>query len=178
MPAEQVRASLDPAGREESAIEQDGGEQPAIAIMMPPDLWPPPGLQPEAAPAPEAGTAAPRAAEAGPALPRQFAVLLAEVLTGVRPARQLDPWLSRRGSIHLHRLMPLFNVGHRPRVLRVLTSRPAPGVVEMTMIVVVGTRTRALAVRLEHAGRRAGEGQPVRRDRPAAPWRCTDIEAA
>jgi hypothetical protein len=47
-------------------------------------------------------------------------------------------------------------------VLRVLTTRPAPGVIEMTMVVVTGPRTRALAVRLEHGDR----------------WLCTDIEAA
>ena len=97
-------------------------------------------------------------------LPPQFAVLLAEVLAGVRPARQLTPWLSKRGSIHLHRLMPLFSGGHQPRVLRVLTARPAPDVVEMTIVAVIGKRTRALAIRLEHGAQ-------------AQRWLCTDIEA-
>jgi hypothetical protein len=49
-------------------------------------------------------------------------------------------------------------------VLRVLTTRPVPGVIEMTMVVAAGPRTRALAVRLEQSG------QPLR-------WLCTDIEA-
>ena len=84
-------------------------------------------------------------------LPGQFAAFLVECLAGVRPARQLTPWLSKRGSVHLHRLMPLFTGEHQPRVLRVLTTRPTPGVIEMTMVVVTGPRTRALAVRLERA---------------------------
>jgi hypothetical protein len=115
------------------------------------------------------GHAKPLALAEGTAFPRQFAVLLAEALAGVRPVRQLTPWLSRRGRTHLHRLMPLFSGGHQPRVLRVLPTRPAPDVVEMTMIVVIGHRTRALAVRLEQ-GTRHGTG-PER-------WLCTDIEAA
>ena len=61
--------------------------------------------------------------------------------------------------------MPLFQSGHQPKVLRVLTTRPAPNVVEMTMIAVIGPRPRALAIRLEHSA------QPAR-------WLCTDIEAA
>jgi Family of unknown function (DUF6459) len=56
-----------------------------------------------------------------------------------------------------------------------VTSRPAAGVVEMTVIVGVGPSIRALAVRLEQdAADRAGHGpQP-----PAANWICTAIEAA
>ena len=45
---------------------------------------------------------------------RQFAMLLAEALAGARPVRQLQPWLSERGRVHLHRLLPLFAGGHRP----------------------------------------------------------------
>jgi len=75
------------------------------------------------------------------------------------------PLMSQRSSIHLHRLLPAFKSDHRPRVLRVLTTRPAPGVVEMTMIVVIGPRTRAIATRLELTQ------HPQR-------WLCTDIEAA
>jgi hypothetical protein len=52
-------------------------------------------------------------------------------------------------------------------VLRVLTTRPAPDVIEMTMVVVIGPRTRALAIRLERAQRET-----------APQWLCTDIEAA
>lgn len=141
-------------------------EESAIQLMTLPELWPPLRQEPvpSAAP-PDAGSIKPSPLDQGPALPRQFAILLAEVLAGVRPARQLAPWLSKRGSLHLQQLMPLFKTGHQPRVLRVLTTRPAPNVVEMTMIVATGPRPRALAIRLEHSP------QPDR-------WQCTDIESA
>jgi hypothetical protein len=60
----------------------------------------------------------------------------------------------------------------RPRVRRVLTSVPRAGVVEMTVIVGIGARVRAMAVRLEYAepGPRA-DGREQR-------WLCTAIEAA
>jgi hypothetical protein len=135
----------------------------AIAIMPLPELWPP--LDQEATAGTgldDPGLVQPLPLDQGPALPRQFAVLLVEGLAGVRPVRQLLPWLSKRGSSHLYRLMPLFKCGYQPRVLRVLTTRPAPDVIEMTMVVATGPRTRALAVRLEHGQR----------------WLCTDIEAA
>ena len=113
-------------------------------------------------------------AEPGQPSPHQFALLIVETLAGVRPVRQLAPLLSKRAAIHLHRLLPLFSVSRRPRVLRVLTSAPAAGVVEMTLIVETGPRTRALAVRLERAARTAA----ARRDAPATRWLCTAIEAA
>jgi hypothetical protein len=53
-----------------------------------------------------------------------------------------------------------------------MTTQPTPDVIEMTLIIAVGPRTRALAVRLARA-------QPSRR--PAWQenrWLCTDIEAA
>jgi hypothetical protein len=141
-------------------------EQSAIQIVPLPELWPPLDHDPADGSGPDdRGYLQPLAPDQGPALPRQFAVLLVEVLAGVRPVRQLTPWMSTRGSIHLHRLIPLFASGHRPRVLRVLTARPAPGVIEMTLIAVIGQRTRALAVRLEHGPQ-------------AQQWQCTDIEAA
>jgi hypothetical protein len=133
--------------------------------------------------------AAPVAGPPDPERPwaQQFAVLLAETLAGVRPARQVLPWLSNRGSAQLHRLMPLFSGGHRPRVVRVLTSKPRPEVIEMTMVVVAGPRVRALAVRLE---RRAAPERTARQGRSAVSaateargratatrWICTDIEA-
>ena len=151
-------------------------EESAIQLMTVPELWPPVGLEPSvtagALPGPgvvnplplNQGLALTR--EQGPALPRQFAVLLAEVLAGVRPARQVKPWLSKRGTHHLHRLLPLFQNGHQPKVLRVLTTRPAPNIVEMTIIAIIGNRPRALAIRLEHDG-----AAPTR-------WQCTDIESA
>ena len=38
----------------------------------------------------------------------------------------------------------------RPAIRRVVTSRPAAGVVEMTVVLGFGPRSRALAIRLEH----------------------------
>jgi hypothetical protein len=155
-------------------LEEPDLEESAIRLVTLTDVWPPLGQEQATGPAlSDAGLVKPLplehepgpTLEQGPVLPRQFALLLAEVLAGVRPARQLTPWLSKRGSVHLHRLMPLFAGGRQPRVLRVLTTRPAPDVVEMTLVVVAGGRTRALAARLERA-----EG-PQR-------WLCTDIEAA
>jgi Family of unknown function (DUF6459) len=149
-------ASRDLAAQEESAIQ----------LVPLPDVWPPLDEEPGAGPEPARPRyVQPPAADPGSVLPRQFAVLLIEGLAGVRPVRQLMPWMSKRGSAHLHRLMPLFTGGHQPKVLRVLITRPAPEVIEMTMVVVTGPRTRALAVRLEHA------------ERPRR-WLCTDIEAA
>jgi len=98
-------------------------------------------------------------------LPGQFAILLSETLAGVRPAQQLTPWLSKRGMLHLHRLTPMFRIGHQPRVLRILTTRPAQNVVEMTVIAAFGARPRALAIRLEHNPQQSR-------------WQCTDIESA
>jgi hypothetical protein len=141
-------------------------EESAIQLIPLTDVWPPldderaAGIEPA-----RPSCVEPLAADPGPALPRQFAVFLVEGLAGVRPVRQLMPWMSKRGSVHLRRLMPLFNGGQQPKVLRVLAARPAPDVIEMTLVVVTGPRTRALAVRLERAT------QPQR-------WLCTDIETA
>lgn len=80
--------------------------------------------------------------------------------------------------MQLHRLLPLFSDGHRPRVLRVLTARPSHDVIEMTMVVLVGARARALAVRLERPGAAdAGAARPGRPGKLTGQWLCTDIEA-
>lgn len=138
-------------------------EESTIRLVPVPELWPPlDHTHPAGA---DPGCVQPVPVDEGPPLPRQFPVLLAEALSGLRPARQLAPWLSKRGSLHLHTLMPLFRTGHQPKVLRILTTRPAPNVVEVTMIVAIGPRTRALAIRLEHSGQQER-------------WQCTDIESA
>jgi hypothetical protein len=114
--------------------------------------------------------------------PQQFARLLAEALAGARPVRQILPWTSDRARGHLHRLMPLFGGGQRPRVQRVIATRPTREVVEMTVIVSVGARTRALAIRLEHIAPRRQLSRHADRAvdsaQPALRWVCTDIEAA
>jgi hypothetical protein len=55
-----------------------------------------------------------------------------------------------------------------------MTSQPAVSVVEMTMVVGCGPRSRALALRFEHRpARPAAPGRPAR----PARWLCTEIEA-
>jgi hypothetical protein len=111
--------------------------------------------------------------------PERFARLLTEALTGSRPARQILPWISERARIQLRQLMPAFSDGQRPRVLRVITTRPAWDVVEMTVIARLGPRTRALAVRLEMAARPESVARRLPLEgTPRANWLCTDIEAA
>jgi hypothetical protein len=175
----------------------------AMQLLTVPDVWPPIDSPPAAAPecrrpagtpfAEQAGSRTGQQADSrtgeeadGHAWPRQFAVLLAEALTGARPVRQILPWLSQRGTVHLYRLLPLFNGGQRPRVQRIMTTQPSPDVIEMTIIVAVGPRARALAVRLTRAKptqRPQWRGKPPARTaepRSAASpcWLCTDIEAA
>lgn len=101
---------------------------------------------------------------------RQFARLLTEALSGDRPMRQILPWTSHRAGVQVRDLMPLFAGGQRPRLLRVIATRPARDVIEMTVIAGLGTRTRALAVRLQRADPADAAGRPR--------WLCTDIEAA
>jgi hypothetical protein len=105
--------------------------------------------------------------------PSQFAQVLAEALAGSRPAHQVRPWTTEQARRRIRQLGPVLQASQRPRVRRVLTSAPSRGVVEMMVIVGLGPRTRALAVRLEHAGpEHAGRGQENRQ------WLCTAIEAA
>jgi hypothetical protein len=107
--------------------------------------------------------------------PSQFAQVLAETLAGSRPASQIVPWTTERARAHIRRLGPLLAMEQRPRVQRVVTSRPADGVVEFAAIVGFGPRTRALAGRLERASPRpATPGRPARQAR----WLCTAIESA
>jgi hypothetical protein len=113
-----------------------------------------------------AGGAADR--QADEAWPRQFAVLLAEALAGIRPVGQLRPWLSERAGVQVQRLLPLFGTARQLRVLRVITTHPARYVIEMTVVVDLGPRRRALAIRLEQ-GTTAAQ---------APSWRCTAVEAA
>ena len=185
----------------------------AMRLLAVPDLWPPidspPAAVPESRPttgialAEQAGdqpaeradeqaddqsVQAGEQADRGHAWSRQFAVLLAESLTGARPVRQILPWLSQRGTVHLYRLLPRFNGGQRARVQRIMTAQPSPDVIEMTLIVAVGPRTRALAVRLARAEPTPrpqwrdivpAQASDARSASAASPrWLCTDIEAA
>jgi hypothetical protein len=110
-----------------------------------------------------------------PALASQFAHALIESLAGTRPPRQLSTWTTERTKSRIQRMGPLLTAGHRPHLRRVIAHRPTPDVIEMTLIVTFGPRTRALAVRLEHTvPRRSVPGQPPRPGK----WVCTHLEAA
>jgi len=129
--------------------------------------------QPDAPPpAPDAPLRA--AADPATGWPRQFAVVIVEVLAGVRPDRQLVPLATDRVRARIRGLVPLLTCDRRPRIARIVTSRPAARVVEMTVVVHFGVRSRALAMRFEHvAARPASPGWPAR----PARWLCTAIES-
>jgi Family of unknown function (DUF6459) len=105
----------------------------------------------------------------------RFAQALAETLAGSRPPRQLVPWTTQQALDRIQRLGPRLASGQRPRVRRVLTSRPAADVLEMTVVVGFGPRVNAMAIRLE----RSRPSSPARPGQPsAARWVCTAVEAA
>ena len=119
--------------------------------------------------------ASPRPPDAGGAWAGQFAQVLAETLAGSRAQGQIVPWTNDQARRRIRQLGPMLAAGTVPRVRRVMTTCPAAGVVEMTVIVGFGPRVHALAVRLErdgprhrHAAHHAG----------APRWVCTAIEAA
>ena len=110
-----------------------------------------------------------------PGWENRFAQVLAETLAGARPPRQIVPWTTEEARRRIQRLSPRLTSEQRPRVRRVLTSMPAPDVLEMTVVVGFGPRVKALAVRLEQTG--AGPAAPPGQ-RAAARWVCTAVEAA
>ncbi|HLX51203.1 MAG TPA: Rv3235 family protein [Streptosporangiaceae bacterium] len=121
--------------------------------------------KPAARPAPGPGSAE---------WPSRFAQVLAETLAGARPPAQLTPWTTERARSQIRRLGPLLTAQQRPVIQRIVTSLPTAGVMEMSVVVGLGSRVRGLAVRLEQTGPppladgRAGEGR----------WLCTAVEAA
>jgi len=105
---------------------------------------------------------------------RQFAQVIAEILAGARSPRQLAPLTTERVRNRIALLAQTLTPGQRPRIRRIVTSRPTAGVVEMTVILSFGPRSRALALRLEQVpGRPPAPGLPAR----PARWLCTEIEA-
>ena len=105
---------------------------------------------------------------------RQFAQVIAEILAGARSPRQLAPCTTERVRNRIALLTQSLTPGQRPRIRRIVTSRPTAGVVEMTVILSFGPRSRALALRLEQVpGRPPAPGLPAR----PARWLCTEIEA-
>jgi hypothetical protein len=154
-------------------------------------------IAPERATAPSAGRAATPRGEGSPrgeAMPRgdatshvsaapslaaawpgQFGQVLVEILAGFRPARQLAPWTTERVRAQIDLLSCAVAAERRPRIRRVLTSRPTADVVEMSMVVSFGPRSRALAIRFERIPAR-----PPVPGRPARParWLCTEVETS
>jgi len=118
------------------------------------------------------------------AWPSQFAQVLAETLAGTRPPEQLAPWTTEQARERISQLGPLMAAAHRPRIRRVIVTCPTRGVLEMTVIVGLGSQVRALALRLERASSPVNpEGDArCRENKRSVPettqWLCTAIEAA
>jgi hypothetical protein len=138
--------------------------------------------------------------------PSQFAQVLAETLAGSRPPSQIAPWTTEQARKRIGQLGPMLATAHRPRIKRVIVTSPSGGVLEMAVIVGMGTRVRALAVRLERAslaaaaasagpptaGESTDQAQlpggpfatsrprpgPADPSKPTSSWLCTAIEAA
>jgi Family of unknown function (DUF6459) len=107
------------------------------------------------------------------ARPAQFARVIVETLAGSRPTRQLIPMTTESARSQLGLLATYLTSDRPPRLRRVVASQPSERVVEMTVIVSCGARSRALAMRLEHMpGRAATPGLPAR----PARWLCTEVE--
>ena len=137
------------------------------AVVAPPVAAPPVAAPPVIAPPVVA-------ADLTTAWPRQLAAVIVEVLAGVRPDRQLVALATDRVRARIAGLAPVLACDRRPRITRIVTSRPAARVVEMTVVANFGPRSRALALRVEHvAARPAAPGWPAR----PARWLCTAIEA-
>jgi hypothetical protein len=140
--------------------------------------------RPASRPASGRTRSAPRPPAAVPGVPpgwqNRFAQVLAETLAGARPPRQIVPWTTEETLRRIQRLGPRLASEQRPRVRRVLTSLPAPDVMEMAVVVGFGPRVKALAVRLEQTGPRpaARPGAGTAGGRAAARWVCTALEAA
>ena len=129
-----------------------------------------------AAPGSRSGLGGAAAGGTGPAeaLPWQFAQVMVEIMAGLRPQKQLIGLTTERARAQVQRLAPLLASDRQPRIARIVTSRPTALVLEVTVVVRVGTRSRALAMRLEHlAERPAAPGRPAR----PARWLCTAVEA-
>jgi hypothetical protein len=174
-----------PAGRE-TAGRDTAGADPLGLTGQPKERVTPGGtparpdpLRREAAAGP--GTLADSASPASSASPGtrlapdgQDAQVVVEIRAGARSPRQIVPCTTDRVRAHIGQLMPLLASDQRPRIQRILTSRPTARAVEMTVVVSFGPRSRALAVRCEHLpARPAAPGLPPR----PARWLCTELIA-
>ncbi len=166
-------AQTGPGGRPLQPARPPGRPGPAARAKLAGTTTRPGTTKPQA-PGQPSRPAAARLPQRSPAAdgrwPSQFAQVLAETLAGSRPQGQIRPWTTDQARRRIRQLGPRLAAGVQPRVRRIMTSRPAAGVVEMTVIVGFGPRIRALAVRLEQDG--------PEHDAAAARWICTAIEAA
>ena len=149
---------------------------------------------------PDPGSTAGSATIAG-TWPSQFAQVLSETLAGSRPTSQLVPWTTEQTRKRISQLGPMLAspgapgvpagpprgraAARQPRVRRVIVTSPVHGVLEMTVIVDIGPRSRAVAVRLERASADEDPAdtpmgrQPARATRHGpGNWLCTAVEAA
>jgi hypothetical protein len=182
-PIHGARCSPSVAGRTvPDAVDRTATERPAVLAQPTaaerPAVLAQPTAAVDSAGADMAGAvvagADPAGADPAGAWLRRLAVVIVEVLAGVRPDRQLVPLATDRVRARIRGLVPLLACDRRPRIARIVTSRPAARVVEMTVVVHFGVRSRALAMRFEHvAARPASPGWPAR----PARWLCTAIEA-
>ena len=164
-PAARDTAGRDTGGRDAAGVDLLGTGQP-------PEPTPSAGSASPASSAPTANALAPD--RLGPAWPLQFAQVVVEILAGARSPRQIVPCTTDRVRAQIAELMPLLASDHRPRIQRILTSRPTAHAVEMSVVVSFGPRSRALAVRCEHLpARPAAPGLPPR----PARWLCTELMA-
>jgi hypothetical protein len=132
----------------------------------------PPGPDPTARPAGPARSAAGPAREPSQPdasrWPSQFAQVLAETLTGSRSPAQIARWTTEQARRRISELGPVLAASHHPRIRRVIVSSPAADVIEMAMVVGLGSRVRAVAVRLERGSTKSA----------VADWCCTAVETA
>lgn len=154
------------------------GSAPPVTEPVPHDCTP------EAARA-NGSEAGPRPSTPAGTWPCQFAQVLSETLAGSRPSSQIARWTTEQARERIRQLGPMLAAPRQPRVRRVIVTSPVQGVLEMTVIVDIGSRSRAVAVRLERpaAGSNAAS-PPVATQTPdparksPATWLCTAVEAA
>jgi hypothetical protein len=167
-PARTVEIATPPAGAAPVAV------APAAATRCAAGAGSPAGAGSAAGPDLVAGAGSAAGADLVAAWPRRLAVVVVEVLAGVRPDRQLAPLATDRVRARIRSLAPLLACDRRPRIQRIVVSRPAEPVVELTVVADFGRRSRALALRVEHVtARPAAPGWSAR----PARWLCTAIEA-
>jgi hypothetical protein len=169
----QVHGARCPAGED---VVPGVEETPAVSVLPDAPVLAAPVLAAAVSPTGAVSRRSARPALEDPvaARPRQLAVVIVEVLAGVRPDRQLASLATDRVRARAGNLAPLLAAGRRPRIARIVMSRPADRIVEMTVVVNFGARSRALAMRFEHAAARpAAPGWPAR----PARWLCTALEA-